>query len=244
LASGETWEPWGKRPLDYVPSPSSAGEIAEMVRAIAKQRAVGPANLSSICTAARAKVQAVNLGARDGLQEAMLVPLAGDRFGISVDPAPPGGWGRTPSHLRTDLRRHRMRFRVGHELGHALFYRRGLETPRRQVFDSPAQEAFCDSFSMNLLVPRSVAARVKASPEAVMRLRASCDVSLELAVRAVASAQPSLAICLWFVDSDQERPVLQWASASAASRIVERPPDPSSNGVTWFTQRRQLLLVR
>jgi hypothetical protein len=180
------------------------------------------------------------------MQEAMLAAMPGDRFGISVDPTPRGGWRLVPAHMRAELKRHRLRFRVGHELSHALFYSRGADTPRRRVFDSPAQEEFCDLFSRELLVPRTMAERAEPTPQGLLKLRATCDVSLELAVRAVSAAQPALKIALWFGHSSDDRLNLQWASSAAGKdrRLQEqRPPDPSSSSVEWIEERRQLLLV-
>jgi hypothetical protein len=209
------------------------------------QGAHDPIDLSSLCTLAGARVQLARLGGAEGKQEAMLAPLPGDRFGISVDPTPCGGWRRIPMHMRTELKRHRMRFRVGHELGHALFYSRGTDRPRRRVYDSPAQEEFCDALSRELLIPQRLAARVRPTPQGILKLRAACDVSLELAARAVSSAQPTLRIALWFSPPGDEEPALQWASKAAGHgrQLADQPPDPSSPGVKWLRRRRQLLLV-
>jgi hypothetical protein len=147
--------------------------------------------------------------------------------------------------LRRELKRHRLRFRIAHELGHTFFYSRAGKEPRRGLFDSPAQEEFCDTFARELLVPRHCAKRVKRSPEALLRLQARCDVSLKLAARAVSAAQPEASVALWFIDPEQEV-ALQWASDPAAGAILpigagldeELPP-----GVELLPMRRQLLSV-
>jgi hypothetical protein len=219
--------------------------LAELVRRAAGQRGDGSADLRSICAQARARVRVGRLGGSEGGQEAMLAPLPGNRFGICVDPTPPGGWQRVPARLRPQLKRQRVRFRVGHELPHIFFYSRRGDTPRRHVFDSAAQEEFCDAFSRELLVPRRLARRAHASPGGVLELQATCDVSLELAARAVAAAQPGLRVALWFDQPGRERLTLQWASAAAGGETCERERihDLSSPRARWLEERRQLLLV-
>lgn len=198
-----------------------------------------------LCALARAKLQIARLSAREGGQEALLVPLSGDRFGISIDPTPSGGWQKIPVKIRAELKRHRVRFRAGHELGHALFYRRGADRPRRHVYDSPAQEGFCDLFSRELLVPRSLADQARPTPRALLKLRAECDVSLELAARAVAAAQPGLRIAIWFAPADGEGLALQWASKAAedSPKSLDNPLDNVAVGAEWLADRRQLLSV-
>ncbi len=235
---------WGEKPLDTVPNAAEAAGFAARARAEAGQRGA-TTDLRSVCAAARAQVQTARLGGAARGQEAMLAPLPGDRFGVSVDPTPPGGWQRIPIHLRKELKRHRLRFRIGHELGHTLFYSRGGDEPQRHLFDSPAQEEFCDSFSRELLIPRLQARRAKPTPEGLLRLRAKCDVSLELAARAMSTVQPEVNIALWFEDP-KEGMVIQWASSPSADRCVpfsEGQPDDSSPSVRWLRLRRQLLSV-
>jgi hypothetical protein len=173
----------------------------------------------------------------------MLAPLPSNRFGVSVDPTPPGGWQRVPIHLRKELKRHRLRFRIGHELGHTLFYSREGDEPQRHLFDSPSQEDFCDSFSRELLIPQQYARRAKPSPEGLLRLRERCDVSLELAARAMSAVQPEVGIALWF-DRPEKGMTLQWASESFTNRYVPLSkglPDDSSLKVKWLRPRRQAL---
>lgn len=235
---------WGEGPLDTVPSVAEAVEFAADARAVAGQ-SNATTDLRSICATARVRVQTARLGGAEGRQEAMLVPLPGNRFGVSVDPTPRGGWRRIPVHLRKELRRHRLRFRIGHELGHTLFYSRGGDEPQRHLFDSAAQEEFCDSFSRELLIPRHDARRANPTPQGLLRLQARCDVSLELAARAMSVAQPGVSIALWF-DDPEEGMALQWANGLAAYQdtpLSGGPPDDSSPGVKWLRPRRQLLSV-
>lgn len=235
---------WGEEALEIVPDAGDAVEFAASARAESGQRGA-TTDLRSICAAARARVQTARLGGAEGGQEAMLAPLPGNRFGVSVDPTPPGGWRRIPVHLRKELKRHRLRFRIGHELGHTLFYSRGGDEPQRHLFDSPAQEEFCDSFSRELLIPRHHARRSKPTPQGLLSLQARCDVSLELAARAMSAAQPGVSIALWF-DDPEEGITLQWASDSVADKdtlLSKGPRDDSSSSMKWLGPRRQLLSV-
>lgn len=246
-SSRTAWRPWGERSLPAVGGFRDAANLAGRVRRDAGLRTSEPANLRLLCALAGAQVQIARLGAREGLQEAMLAPLPNDRFGISVDPTPKGGWRAIAPSLRPELKRHRMRFRVCHELGHALFYSRGTGAPRRQVFDSPAQEEFCDAFGRHLLVPLGLAERMRPKTHALLNLQASCDVSLEVAARAAAAAQPTLRLAIWFAapKQDQGGVILQWASPAAHTDpgFLETPAIQSEADTKWIPDRRQLVAV-
>jgi hypothetical protein len=168
------------------------------------------------------------------------MPLPKDRFGISVDPTPKGGWREIPVQLRAELKRHRTRFRVGHELGHTFFYSRGTDAPVRHVYDSLEQENFCDDFSRELLVPCRLAKRAQPTPSGVLKLQKTCDVSLELAARAVSAAHPDLPVALWFAPPEGDDPRLQWATSSA---VRSSPPNSDASNASWLSERRQLLVV-
>lgn len=226
-------------PLATVPALSSAKRLAEGMRRAADQPLEGFLNLRALCLWARARVQVTELSADTGGEEGLLIPLSKDRFGISVDPRPSKGW--TPGiseSLRRDLLRHRTRFRIGHELGHMFFYRRRPGAPpKRSLFDSPEQEAFCDHFSRQLLAPARQAARVPATAPGLLKFQRTCDVSLEVAARAVADAQPEVRISIWREDARQDLR-LQWASAGRGLRGFSPPEDG-----LWLEERGQLLSV-
>lgn len=226
-------------PLRSIPTPEGARSLAERVRREAGQPLEGFLDLRVLCQRVGVQVQVTELSAAQGGEEGLLVPLPSNRFGISVDPTPRGG-GITaiPSSVRQDLLRHRARFRVAHELGHTFFYKRGANTtPRRSLFDSPEQEAFCDRFSRNLLAPPRHAARVRATARGVLEFQADCDVSLEVAARAVAEAQPHLRVSLWRRDAGGEVQ-LQWANRGGQRRGSSPPEDG-----LWLEDRGQLLSV-
>lgn len=208
------------------------------MRRAAGQPLRGFLDLHALCRWAGACVQITTLGASRG-QEGLLTPLPNDRFGISIDPAPAADWAPSvPMPVRSDLLRHRARFRIAHELGHILFYRRrSAAAPKRLLFDSPAQEAFCDHFGRHLLAPPGQAALVPATPEGLVELQRACDVSLEVAARAVADAQPDLSISIWREDP-QQKLRLQWASSGQG-----RQSDPATPGGIWLKARGQFLSV-
>lgn len=189
--------------LEEIPDGPDLEELAQRVRRHCGQQWRRRLDLAAVCGAFGATVRVAELGGREGGQEAMLVPLEEGGFGVVVDPTPRGGWGRVPSGVRPNLRRHRLRFRVGHELAHTFFYsRRPGGPPRRQLFDSDEQEDFCDRFSRSLLVPRRAIIRMEATAEGLVKLQRACDVSLEVAARAVAAARPDLDVAIWFEDDD------------------------------------------
>ena len=240
ILDNANWDPQRTRPLDAIPQDGEIAELATAVRRASRQSPTGAVDFGVICRLARARTIQARLGGASGGLEAMLTPLPEDRFGISVDPTPRGGWRKIPVHLRKELRRHRFRFRAGHELGHTFFYVRGGDIPRRHLFDSPAQEEFCDTFSRELLVPSRAARSATPSPNGLLRLRAAHDVSLELAARALSAARPDLAVGLWFSETDGgETLTAQWTSPSAPID----PPELTAHGAKWIRARRQLVHV-
>lgn len=200
-----------------VPGPEGAISLANLVRQRSGLGDSDALDIDAVAASLRARVTERELGAAERGPEAILIPLPEDRFGISVDPTPPDGWGELEPRRRSDLKRHRVRFRVGHELGHTLFYsRRSSDTPRRLVPDSNRQESFCDQFSRNLLVPHRIAAMASPGLEGLIELLETFDVSLQLAARAMVAAQPNLRLALWF-RSPANRWTSQWASPQLAT---------------------------
>jgi IrrE N-terminal-like domain len=242
---------WPTAPLARVPGVLGAERLAGQIRGL-DARATGSSgdqvDLDRLCEAARAQVRQSPLAAVRGGQQALLTPLRDDRFGIVVDPTPPGGWRPEESaHSQSALRRRRTRFRIAHELGHTVFYwRRPGERPRRHLPDSPHQERFCDNFARALLVPPQVAASLPVRPESVLTLQAVCDVSLEVAARALAAAHPDSFVAIWFAsDETQTHACRQWTTHPNAT-ISLRPVAgeksmPALPGGRWLPSRRQYL---
>lgn len=215
--------PWPSG-LTCVPPISEASLFAAEVRA-----AVLPAdrisdtlpNFRRISRAGRFEVSQEILSGAAGQQEALLVPLDNDRFGICVDPTPRGGWSRVSPTLRVEVRRHRFRFRVAHEIAHTFFYDRTSTRPRRLLPGSAEEEAFCDEFARSLLLPREIAAQERPSADSVMALHCRYDVSVELAARAVASAHRGAHVALWY-HVPRDGWLIQWTNVSAHQVAVMR----------------------
>lgn len=153
-----------------------------------------------------------------GTVQADLCPDAGrDLFYLRVDPEPIGGWGEGSPSSRETIARHRLRFRISHELGHTFFYERSRgRGPRRAWRWSSREEEWCDEFARSLLVPATVAKTLPAAAHSVFRLQQRFDVSLEVAARALADAhrEASVAVWFWLPGDDEPRESLlhQWAS--------------------------------
>lgn len=137
--------------------------------------------------------------------------------------------------LRSQLRRQRARFRIGHELGHTFFYWRDREEPERHLIDSPAQERFCDAFARALLVPPQVASERPPTCATILDLQREFDVSLEVAARSVASGHPRAEVALWHW-AVGARPQQQWANHSCGAEVA---PD-----ALRLAERRQALVCR
>jgi IrrE N-terminal-like domain len=196
--------------------------------------------------------------------EALLVPAANDSFEVVVDPQPALGWGTRSRVARADTERHRLRFRIGHEIAHSFFYARiAGECPKRLVTDSPAQEDFCDAFASALLLPTVVVHSSRPEPRAIVELAHRFDVSIELSVRAFAETFPSHRFALlyanemgelrpqWF-SPDGRWPRRWWSTeplvslaraGSRASRRVRVSATGLDLAGIWIAARRQALLV-
>jgi hypothetical protein len=84
------------------------------------------------------------LAASEGGLEALLMPMFNGGFRILIDPEP------SPKNNREDIRR----FRIGHEIGHTLFYdwqQSPLKNLLKAWVNDPRLERFCDEFSDALI---------------------------------------------------------------------------------------------
>jgi hypothetical protein len=242
---------WPHRLLSRVPTRSGAIELATEVREAFARQLERPMDLAAACRAGRFRIRQRTLCARRGGHEALLLPEQRNAFQIWVDPTPVDGWGERPHAAQQETARHRFRFRVAHEIAHSFFFRREGGIPRRVVPDSPRQEAFCDQFASALLVPYAVAASCPTEPNAVLRLRESYDVSLQVAVRAVCDAQrgTTAGILYWTYDHcGQVRFGIQWTNAPVTSAAFARTAavaeaHASQEGGRWIRvpDRRQFL---
>src|SRR5207237_1403015 len=128
--------------------------------------------------------------------QALLRPWRDHCFQICVDPTPP----RVQVEASEDTRRHRIRFRVAHEIGHGFFFDRSWPTPRRLApIGRREEEDFCNEFARVLLVPASQVARAEPIAESVFALADRFDVSAEVSARALAAGHPNrLLVALGF----------------------------------------------
>jgi len=201
---------WPEITLHDVPP---AGHAAALAMELRLALGIGEAPLGPIetlCALGGVVVREMSLrGARGGLEATLVTRSEG--FEVTVDAEPRGGWGLVPVHLRDGLRRHRLRFRVAHELAHTLFYDRSGDRPQRLVPDSEEQELFCDEFARALLIPPAAIPPWLANPRVVVELSRQYDVSLEVAARATAASSCDLWLGLYVHGSGQINP--QWLSS-------------------------------
>jgi hypothetical protein len=153
----------------------------------------------------------------DGCQ-ALLIPTANDTFRLVVDPTPRSGWPSLGAASLARIRRHRIRFRVAHELGHTIFYKRAPgQTPRRVAEGGPHEEAFCDAFARALLLPDR-AVRNCASVVRLVRVAQRYDVSIEVAARALGEIESS-DVALFYWSASVQSPAVQWSNLQTTSRL-------------------------
>ncbi len=227
-----------RRSLDPVPLAPAPGQVAAAVREALGQEQSGALDLEQLCLRLNIDLREVSLGGSAGGREGLLVPLPGNAFAAAIDPTPSNGWASASGSAVDRGRRHRFRFRAAHEIGHTFFFDRhpGAE-PVRRVFDSLAQERFCDQFANSLLVPSQVAREVS-DPSGLIEMQVDYDVSLEVAARAVCSARPTQWIAIWHDDHGGET-LPQWSSNGHFPDLGTM----SARGITFLAlpKRRQLV---
>jgi hypothetical protein len=177
---------WPDIALDAVPSLATAEQLASTVRDAVCTSPNSRQDLATLLAAGRFELEIGPLGARGGGIEAALAPRSDNRFALFVDPEPRDGWASVAPSRCEELARHRLRFRLAHEVGHSFFYDRTRQRPYRLARDSAEQERWCDRFASALLLPPSVVATAHATPQALLRLQRHFDVSVEVAARALA----------------------------------------------------------
>lgn len=211
---------WPALHYDEVPARRESLKLADRVRAAflgTGHREDLISDLHGHCRQGRLRARHARLSPDKGGAQALLIPLSGDRFDVPIDPTPVSGWGQLPAELREELRRHRSRFLLAHELGHSFFFRRGINVPQRDLAHSREEEDFCDEFARWLLIPREVAQRQPLEAEAVFQLHRRYDVSVQLAARAMAEASDGARWALLFrrARADGDCWQLQWASSGS-----------------------------
>lgn len=181
-------------------------------------------NLDDVTGLGPFRIEKTRLRAAAGGLEALLIPEESGYFRILVDPEPPGGWRPSlDAELVAEIARHRIRFRLAHELGHSFFYGRTARGFHRYVSDSPEQERFCDEFASALLLPPEVVAQAEPTASEIVRLHQEYDVSVEMAARAVTAAHGDRLACWILIARDADSPpTRQWVSE--ATYCVDRRP--------------------
>jgi len=178
---------WPVAEVAGAPRLSQAGELALRARAVVAAQDCALA-LRRACEAARVRVLRWSLRVGDRRHSAMLVPTS-DGFHALVDSLL---WDRAEAG---ENGRRRLRFVLGHELGHTFFYRPG-PPPTRASTPDRLEEQFCHRFATSLLVPRAAALAAQVNPHGLHAVAGRYDVSLRVAAWAVARARPSLSV-LW-----------------------------------------------
>lgn len=147
-----------------------------------------------------------------------------DHFLLRVDPTPKHRWTDLPATRRKTISRHRLRFRIGHELGHTFFFERREDAgPKRVRPWTVGEEGWCDEFARALLIPPGSAKRLPAIADSVFELQSRFDVSLEVAARALSAAHPRLDLALWFWQADEEPVpsslICQWSNRGSIATL-------------------------
>jgi hypothetical protein len=171
-----------------------------------------------VCGRLGFEVKVARLYPERGGVEAMLVPQPAGRFRIVVDPTPKRGWGGLSQNLRVAVARHRIRFRIAHELAHTLFYRgvgSGSEPGRIEQVGTLAEELFADRFAAALLVSLC---RPSMKATDVVASHRQYDVSLEVAARAYAAEDAADTVTLWHWTAKHASPSVQWSNGSRLQR--------------------------
>jgi len=166
-------------------------------------------------------VEAGALLQESGVEAELRPHPSADRFLVRVDPTPARGWTGTPDQMKTAVARQRFRFRVCHELGHALHFdrRRNGEGPARTTPWRSSEEVWCDEFARAFLVPPTAVKELAPEAGTVFELQRRFDVSLEVATRALVTGHPHCEAALWFWPPDglpkPEWLIRQWSTADA-----------------------------
>ncbi len=181
---------WPDRTLISVPPLREAEDLAsELRRAFARgpDAEVARCDLKTMCAVGGFSVHVATISAPDR-HEALLIPKSSEGFDVIVSPLA----GDFPKDHPTV--RHRLRFRIAHEIAHSFFYDRRHSPAKRMIAGSAAEEEFCDRFASALLVPQRFIQTVEPTAPNVLWLQRSFDVSAQVAGRALALARPEASV--------------------------------------------------
>ncbi|MCP4383398.1 MAG: ImmA/IrrE family metallo-endopeptidase [Hyphomicrobiales bacterium] len=168
---------WPSRALSQ-PELGLVSDLADEVRRVA---AVGYADspravsLRSVCEAGDFRVVRTS---RQGDRDAYLLPRATDGFDVVI---------REGNERSKALARRRLRFALAHEIGHSFFFSRRTVPHGRSCEWTEAEEAFCNRFASELLIPGKEVRERPWSPATLRAVREEYDVSMQAAAHAVAA---------------------------------------------------------
>lgn len=141
------------------------------------------------------RVEIAPLAADSDGQDALLIPSAHRSFALVIDPRPAlrEQWMRPQAGWKGWELASIFEFRVGHELGHTLFYNYDLP-PRRLLPFTPEEERFCDAFSRALLLPPRVVALRPDSAQGIVAAAQGAHVCMDIVAAAFCDLHPGLVV--------------------------------------------------
>lgn len=232
-------EDWPHRGLGQLPDLEALRALVQRVRnaVMGEQDLREALDVDRLCELGGFDVEETSLHGAEGRLQALLFPRTRNRFSVYVDPEPPGGWAQMEPQIQAELREHRLRFRICHEVAHSFFFDRDGELPTAIVGTSPAQEDICDRFASELLVPREAVEDLEPDASSVVHLHECFRVSIEAAARAFADVHRGHVVALFVEDPQAGR--LQW------SNRPQLAPDlcESAHSSACLEARRQTILV-
>lgn len=230
---------WPHRGLGQLPDLEALRALVQRVRSavMGEQDLRAALDVDRLCELGGFDVEETPLHGGEGRLQALLFPRSRNRFSVYVDPEPPGGWAEMEPQIQVELREHRLRFRICHEVAHSFFFDRDNELPTAIVGTSAAQEAICDRFASELLVPREVVEDLEPVASSVVLLHTCFRVSMEAAARAFADIHRGHVVALFVGDPQTGR--LQWSNRpELAPALCE-----SAHSSACLEARRQTILV-
>jgi IrrE N-terminal-like domain len=235
-AGGQDWPHLGLRQL---PDLDVLRSLIRKVRAtvMGDPESREALDVDRLCELGGFDVEEMSLHGAEGRLQALIFPSEENRFCVYVDPEPPGGWAQMEPRLQAELREHRLRFRICHEVAHSFFFDRDGDLPTAIVGGSAAQEEICDRFASELLIPRGEVRDLRPQASSVVEIQRRFRVSLEAAARAFADVHDDFLVAL-FVD-DPALGNLQWSNCPEHADALCRTGHSRAT-LDW---RRQTVLV-
>ena len=198
---------WPHRLLRSAPTPDLGRKIAAQVRGELFADPECRCQISTVCEAGGFQFRVGRIDGGPHRYEGLLLALPDGGFAITVDPYLANG-------ISEETARHRIRFRLAHEIGHSFFFDRERTPAKRLDPPSAAEEGILSGLCLrpSRSAP-SVAAKTPLTASGLISLKKRYDVSLQVASFALAFSRPDLSVAL-----------LEWARAPTkpekAMRVV------------------------